>query len=135
MDSDDDGVLEAARAIRPYLGDLIGPAQASAIDDLIAREFNSPASLAETAGRLRVLLEEHEDTAWFLTRVLADPSLHRPPYVQQVRYRGIISPAGDPYLVAADRFACPRGDYAWYRPEIGTPIPVCPTHHLTLIRN
>ena len=133
MDSDDDGVLEAARAIRPYLGDLVGAALASAIDDRIAGEFNSPSNPAETVSRLRALLEEHEDTAWFLTRVLADPALHRPPYLQQIRHRGIISPAGDPYLVAADRFVCSRGDYVWYRPEIGTPVPACPTHHLALI--
>jgi hypothetical protein len=135
MDSDDDGVLEAARAIRPYLGELVGPALASAIDDRIASEFNSPASLAGGVTGLRALLEEHEDTAWFLTRVLADSPLHRPPYLQQVRYRSITSPAGDPYLVTADRFVCPRGDYVWYRPEIGTPVPECPTHYLSLTRN
>jgi hypothetical protein len=135
MDSDDDGVLEAARAIRPYLGDLVAPPLASAIDDRIASEFNSTASPAEIVGRLRALLEEHEDTAWFLTRVLADSSLRRPPYLQRTRYRGITSPPGDPFLVAADRLVCPRGDYVWYRPEIGAPVPACPTHQLALIRD
>ena len=135
MNSDDDGVLEAARAIRPYLNDLVGPALAATIDDRIAEEINGAAGPAETVSRLRALMEEHDDTSWFLTRVLADQSLHRPPYHQQVRLRGVVSPAGDPYLVEADRFACPRGDYAWYRPEVGAPVPDCPTHHLSLIRS
>ena len=76
MDRDDDGVLEAARAIRPYLSDLVGPAKAGALDRRIADHLAGPAvSVAE----LRSLLEEQEDTAWFLSRVLSDrPGTGRP---------------------------------------------------------
>jgi plasmid stabilization system protein ParE len=135
MDSDDAGVLEAARAIRPYLGDLIGPAKAEMMDRRIADQLNGPAAETGVAGRLRAVLEEQEDTAWFLSRVLADAPRYRPPYQQSAYQRDIASPAGDPGLVEADRYACPRGDYIWYQPEVGTPIPPCPTHHMPLTRS
>jgi hypothetical protein len=131
MDRDDDGVLEAARAIRPYLSDLVGPAKAGALDRRIADHLAGPAvSVAE----LRSLLEEQEDTAWFLSRVLSDRPRYRPPYHQPAATRGIVSPAGDPALIEADRYSCPRGDYVWYRPEVGSPVPDCPTHGLSLTR-
>jgi hypothetical protein len=49
--------------------------------------------------------------------------------------RDIVSPVGDPGPVWADRYACPTGDYVWYRPDVGTLVPDCPTHHIPLTRN
>lgn len=35
--------------------------------------------------------------------------------------------------IAAARYNCPvRGDYVWYRPDVGTPIPRCPTDDVLL---
>lgn len=134
MDWDDDGVLEAARAIRPYLGDLTGPTAALDIDRQLAAELAGRHDKAATAVRIRTVLEEHEDTAWFLRRVLDDKPLYRPPYLQQFTMREISGPAGDCGVIEADRYACPHGDYAWYRPDVGTPVPRCPDHHVALIR-
>ena len=136
MDNDDDGVIEAARAIRPYLTRLVDePAVAGNLDRRIAEQLAGQADQAATASRLRALLEEHEDTAWFLTRVLTDKPHHRPPYQQPSSRRDIVSPAGDPGLIEADRYACPAGDYVWYRPDIGAPIPDCPDHRIPLVRS
>lgn len=135
MEGDDDGVLEAARAIRPYLRDLIGPTAAGITDQRIGAELTGSADRAVMVSRLRALLEEQPDTAWFLGRVLADKPLYRPPYHQQAPLRRMVSPAGDPGLVRADRYLCPRGDYAWYQPEVGAPVPECPAHHLPLARS
>jgi hypothetical protein len=136
MDSDNDGVLEAARAIRPYLKDLIDdPAVAGNLDRRIAEQFTDQADQAATASRLRVLLEKQEDTAWFMNRVLTDKPHYRPPYHQPAYQRDIVSPAGDFGLIEADRYVCPAGDYVWYRPDIGTPVPDCPDHHIPLARN
>ena len=90
MDDDDDGVLEAARAIRPYLIDLAGPATTGTLDHRIIDEFVGPSDPEATPGRLRALLEEVEDTARFLIRVRADKPLHRPPYYQPTDQRGEI---------------------------------------------
>src|SRR5664279_767420 len=140
MGTEDDGVLEAARAIRPYLTDLVvGQDAAGLLDRQIAGHLTGGADRSETVRRLRTLLEEQEDTRWFLTEVLADVPHHRPPY-QQPRHRqrqpGMASPAGDTGpILHTGIYTCPDGDYVWYRPEVGTPIPDCPTpHHGPLTR-
>lgn len=133
----DDGVLAAARAIRPYLAELVGPSSAL-LDRQIADLLNDPPDEAEVADQLRVLLEADEDTRWFLAEVLRDAPDYRPPYHQPRYLRqpgGTELPAGDlgPVLHAG-AYGCPRGDYDWYRPSIGTPVPDCPTHKIPLDR-
>ena len=132
---DDDAVIEAARAIRPYLGRLAdSPTAAAELDRHLADALNDQSDRPATARRLRILLEDQEDTAWFLAEVLADAPHYRPPY-DQPRYRrhtGIPAPAGDPGPIDAARYTCPHGDYVWYRPEVGTPIPACATHQIPL---
>jgi len=96
MDPDDEGVVEAARAIRPYLDRLVESAAAAAdLDRQLADELGQVSDPAAGAQRLRILLEQHEDTAWFLDKVLADAPDYRPPYHQPgYRTRGIASPPG-----------------------------------------
>ncbi|WP_250285738.1 hypothetical protein, partial [Frankia sp. CiP1_Cm_nod2] len=93
---------------------------------------------AAVAGRLRELLDGDETTAWFLRTVLEDAPRYRPPYFQpRYLYRqtgGALVLPGDPGPVEASRYVCPRGDYAWYRPEVGAAIPQCPTHQVHLVR-
>jgi hypothetical protein len=136
MDPDDEGVLEAARAVRPYLTDLVdSPDAAAELDQHLADELGQVSDSSASARRLRILLEQHEDTAWFLDSVLADAPDHRPPY-HQPGYRtrgGIASPAGDVMHIAAARYNCPVcGNYVWYRPDVGTPVPRCPTDDVLL---
>jgi hypothetical protein len=138
-DDEEEGVLAAARAIRPYLGELVGAHASGGLDARLAALLNGTID-TETVGELRKLLEQADDTTdWFLSEVLADAPRYRPPY-QQPRYlrsRGMVSPAGDPTSpISAPRYSCPRGgDYVWYRPDIGTPIPLCPTHQVGLTRD
>jgi hypothetical protein len=139
MGRDDDGVLAAARAIRPYLAELVGSVAADELDGRIAELLNDPTDTPETVVRLRMLLDEQtETTGWFLSEVLADAPHYRPPYQQPryLRHRGMASPAGDSTTpISAPCYACPRGgDYVWYRPDVGAAIPDCPTHHVKLTR-
>jgi hypothetical protein len=127
---DDRGVLEAARAIRPYLDQLVGPA-APRLDREIAEMLRDPAG---DIARLSTVLHRNEDTGWFVDRVLADRPHFRPPYHQQVQPRDVPGPAGQIGRIAAQRYACPEGDYVWYRPDVGTQVPECPDHHLPLTR-
>jgi hypothetical protein len=136
MDPNDEGVLEAARAIRPYLTDLVeSPHAAAKLDRQLADELGQVSDPPAAARRLRILLEQHEDTAWFLGSVLADAPDYRPPH-QQPRYLprgGIASPLGDAMPIAAARYNCPVcGNYVWYRPDIGTAVPRCPTDDVLL---
>jgi hypothetical protein len=133
--ADDAGVVEAGRAIRPYLADLIGQQAAADLDRQLANTLSDQAEPATRAGLLRELLDARDTTRWFLGEVLADAPDFRPPY-EQTRYqrtpRGA-DPIGNPGVTAADRYSCPQGDYVWYRPDIATPVPVCPTHHVALV--
>jgi hypothetical protein len=144
LGTDDAGVLEAARAIRPYLTELVGPAAADRLDRHLADLLTGAPDEPNTIVTLRALLDEHKDTRWFLTEALADAPQYRPPY-QQPRYlrprRGSPSPAGssslagDPAFISAPRYSCPYGDYVvWYEPEVDSPIPDCQTHHVPLTR-
>jgi hypothetical protein len=135
MDPDDEGVLEAARAIRPYLTGLVESADAAAeLDRQLAEELGQVSDPSSSARRLRILLDQHEDTAWFLGRVLADAPDCRPPYHQPgYLTRGTASPLGDMMPIAAARYNCPVcGNYVWYRPDVGTPVPRCRTDDVLL---
>lgn len=150
----EDGVLEAAQAIRPYLrGDacplpyddpavsrslLDTPEEAIELDAHIADEL-----LRRSKGftdRLRGLLRMHRRTAWFLAVVLADEPDFRPPAVQEtghhtgLRSGGFPGLLGDAGPVGADRYACPNGHYIWYRYGVGRPVPGCPTCGIGLLR-
>jgi hypothetical protein len=142
MNSDDAGVVEAARAIRPYLGRLLDdPDEAARLDQALSQQLNDDQQDGpEIAQLLRVLLDANEDTEWFVEQVLADAPLLRPPYHQRRpttrQADGVPSLDGDVGPIEADRYACPHGDYVdWYRPDVGTPVPRCPTHHAALVRS
>jgi hypothetical protein len=133
---DEQGVLEAARAIRPYLATLVGPA-ADQLDRRIAELLNTNGDVQVAAAVS--LLESNETTGDFLAEVLADAPDYRPPELQPgyVRrgggeYRALAGDAAP--VLHAGKYTCPQGDYVWYQPAVGTPIPDCPTHGPGLIR-
>jgi hypothetical protein len=137
----DEGVLEAARAIRPYLPSLVGPAAAAGVDQQIARLLALTHRDEDVVAALRSLLERHEVTGDFLTEVLADAPLYRPPHVQPGYMRptergtNAIQPLpGDVGLIPGiSKYVCPYGDYTWYRPSVGVPVQTCPTHAVNLV--
>lgn len=131
----DDGIREAARVIRAYLPTLVGPAAADVdrqVAELLAADDRSP----ESAARLRLLLSRDEATDAFLAEILADAPNFRPPDMQP----GYLTPTarglgkwealpGDPGVIMhAGVYVCPEGDYTWYRPAVGVPVPSCPSH-------
>jgi len=139
MGANDTGVIEAARAIRAYLPLLLGAPAAATLDGRLTDELTGMSDdPAATVRQLRALLGAQENTAWFLSEVLRDAPEFRPPY-HQPRYTrrqtgGMAAPAGDVGPVWAARYACPQGDYVWYRPDLATPVPACPTHQVALAR-
>jgi hypothetical protein len=126
----DEGLWEAARSVRPYLNELVG-ADAPDVDAALADLLNNAEHDADTEHRLRMVLEAHDDTTTFLEDVLDDVPAYRPPQVlsKLTRYTDMV---GDSQPVSADKFACQRSDYVWYLPEVGVPIPRCPTHQCLL---
>ena len=123
----DEAVWEAARSVRPYLNELVGP-DAPNVDAALAELLTDAECDEQSEYRLRMVLESHEETRIFLERVRDDAPAYRPPQVLSeltTRYSGMAGVTGP---VSADKFACPRGDFVWYRPEVRVPVPRCPTH-------
>jgi hypothetical protein len=118
----DQTILEAARAIRPYLARLEVP-DAARTDAMLA------AALAEDADHVLVVLRAHDATwQWFLD--FAKTGL--PPDVAILRERAYDPMPGHGDPVSAPRFECPRKDYVWYRRAVGQEPPLCPTHLVPL---
>ena len=129
MDRDDEGVIEAARAIRPYLNDLVGPADAALVDRRIVSEFAAGvgqvgAGTANCGQCWRNTRTPHGSWGGYscgTSRTTGRRTISRSAGAACAR------PSGDPGSVEAARYICPHGDYVWYRPDVGTPVPACPT--------
>lgn len=126
--ADPDGVLEAARAVRPYLSALAGPA-AGDLDRQISEGLATAACGQDATDLLRSIMGGHPATAAFLEEVLADAPLYRPPDLQPSFLRSAQPPPGDVGLILhAGKYVCPDGDYVWYRPAVSVSVPPCPSH-------
>jgi len=126
----DEQILEAARAVRPYLAELVGP-DADRVD-----------------GELAVLLARSRDgrdgevEGLILDCLMRNPATHdwaasfliaQQPPDAGAGQRGYGSLGGEGEVVAALRFACPvGGDTVWYRRSVGQEPPICGTHRLAL---
>ena len=133
-DDDGPGILAAARAVRPFLPDLIGP-EADQMDGRLAVLLGAARRGEDVTGSVRLVLEEHEATADFLVEILADAPRYLPPDVRpenlQVRgYQGLPGP-GDP--VDIEVYKCEKGDYTYYQLAADDPVPLCRTHRTKLV--
>jgi hypothetical protein len=121
----DEGVLEAARAVRPFLLELVGPG-AHDLDDELADLLAAAMRGADVEDELRAAFGRHEGTSVFLERVLQDAPDYRPP-VELVSRGDYDSLPGTSPVGLGMKFRCPFGDYVWYRLQIGERPPDCPT--------
>jgi hypothetical protein len=131
----DEDLREAARALRGQLPELVGDR---------ADEYD--AVLRDLLVRATTEEEEAVDEQ-FLSLVQGSPVLHewvasllsdehlRPPHAQPSTERGYTPLPGHGAPVDAQRYACPvDGNFVWYRPFIGVPVPTCPDHGTPLVR-
>jgi hypothetical protein len=121
-----ENILDGARSIRPYLAELL-EADAGVMD----RELAGLLALAQAGqnvdNRILELLARYEATRAWMAKFLRDK---RPPDVERV-YNPL--PGGIGPVPVSARYACPNGDYVWYRRAVNQPIGKCPTHHLPLL--
>lgn len=129
---EEEPILEAARAIRAYLPDLLGDA-ALEVDRSIADLFSAGAGGAQITQGLARVLTEHTETREWTAQLLSNGKL-LPPEISVLIDRGAAPPPGDPGVVSAVRYVCPQGDYVRYRTSVSEQVPSCPTHGATLGR-
>lgn len=129
---DPEDVLEGARCIRPFLADLIEH-EAGDVDDQLAKLLvTKDQPRRKTSERVLKVLRDRDATDKWIKQFLEIKAAQKS---QSIQLHELFSPLpGDPRGVPAARFECPNGDYVWYRPSVGTPVPHCPTHGTVLIR-
>lgn len=120
----------AARAIRPYLKELVGEQEAEVLDrrlaELLCSERGSEQAIEAEIGRL--LMRHPETNRWsavFIER-RCPPNLHR------LGERSFNALLGEGQLVTFNLYACPHNDFEWYQRAVGVDIPRCPTHDCAL---
>ena len=126
MDIEPD-IREAARTLRSYLPRLLDADAAAQLDAALAQLLAADAS----DERIVAELERYEATAdW-----AADFVEHGvPPELAQIAERSYSEPPGHGEQVSLPKFACPQGDFVWYRHAVGEAPPTCPTHGVTVER-
>ena len=125
----DSEIFEAARSIRPYLHILIpDEVVAGLVDRELAQHLIQAQGGKPNANVILGILRGHEATRQWVAEFLEQ---RQPPEV--TRAFSFQPPMGDLVPVAAGKYVCPLGDYTWYRPAAGTPVPPCPTHAVKLV--
>lgn len=129
----DEVLIEAARAVRPYLRDLIGP-RAADLDALLSSLLQRYISGENVSSEILRLLQKDEATREWLAELLEDPS-HLPPEFQAVRSGTFEPPPGRGNPKNPPKWICPvDGNYIAYRRSWSDPIPECLEHHVELVR-
>jgi hypothetical protein len=130
VEGEEESVLEAARAIRAYLPDLVGD-EAPEVDRQVSELFEAQSSGEEITERLVELLSARSATREWAARLIGDERL-LPPEVSALMDRGLSRPPGPPGVINAARYVCPEGDYVWYRLSVSEPVGSCPSHGAVL---
>ncbi len=124
-------VLYAVRKLLPYLADLVGPSQASALEpeirSLLRRSRQGEAVDNLLLDRLTAPTAPRAIRLWLQSAVLLTPGISS-------SSRGYQPLGGDPSLPARS-WVCPiEGcSFTWYQPKKGAPIPPCPRHQQPLV--
>ena len=132
MSPDESTVIEAGRAIRPFIGELIAdPAEAAALDRDLASALTLADASAAAAEVLTLLTGSQPAAEWLIDfEKLGYPPAFRP----ALGVRGGFLLNGDGELLRARRFRCPVGnDYTWYRRTAAQPIAFCPNDKVRLV--
>jgi hypothetical protein len=126
---EEEDVRQAARAMRPYLNELLTNDEAALeLDRRLAELLAEGQAGRSVKADLLIALSGQEATRKWTREFLKDKT---PPQV----YRTWRRPPGDPGRVPAQRWVCPQGDYDWYSSSAGEQPPACPTHHLDLVQD
>jgi hypothetical protein len=129
---DDSGLFAAARAVRPYLADLV-PDHAATVDRELGAALLSSDPEEARLDRIYSVFKAHESLNDWIGQFLAQGSL--PPEVAEIVTRAGYKPlAGDNQPYSGVLFVCPNGDYEFRVLRRGQAIKPCPTCGLRLVQ-
>jgi hypothetical protein len=131
---DDEIVLEMAKAIRPYLTNLV-QGDAADVDRAIQELLSHADDRAGTASRILELVGRWRTTRdWAHIFVeLGLPLDIWAPSIQE-RRDGYQRPSGDGSIVSFEKYVCPVDcNYVWYRRNQAQQPMCCPSHDLILV--
>lgn len=117
MPPEETEIRQAARAVIPFLDELLGAQRAEAFAEEIsaAPDDEHIVELAHSEPVVSEWIADYLDAA-----------------TSSFRYTGL---AGDPVPVAPSaKFRCPQGTLVWYRRFVGVEPPKCPVHGVELVR-
>ena len=122
--SDQKDIYEAGRTIRAYLPDLLdSPADAGQVDAALASLLSEEDGDIED--QILEQLEQYDATAEWTAAFL---EYGIPPELASLGERGYAEAPGHGEAVRTPKYACPEGDFVWYRHAVGQSPPRCPTH-------
>ncbi|MDH3681200.1 MAG: hypothetical protein OEV40_14775 [Acidimicrobiia bacterium] len=124
MDSDD-RIVEAARAVRPYVDELSD--EAAAVDEALVEALGLPPPERDEL-IVEIFDSSDELRDWFAAFV----ETGLPPDVVGIRERAIEPLPGPGGPVEPLRYACPNQDYVVYKTSVGRYR--CPTHRIPLVQ-
>jgi hypothetical protein len=121
-------VREVARTLRSRLAELAGE-DADDIDRALAEVLNRPGEADVQVTPILTILARHPSVHAEAARAVQRRSASGEP--EALRDIGTPPGRGDPDY-RPRRYACPRGDFAWYRRTVVQQPPPCPTHQVRL---
>ena len=127
-------VLDAARAVRPYLPELVGAECAADIDARVAGLIDRASAGVDPTVDLLAALEADDRVRDWVAGYLWHGM---PPDLAVDIERNLARPpgAGQPLDAAPERFECPIGhDYTRFRRLAAQDMGSCPTHDAALVR-
>lgn len=128
-DTEERLLIEAGRAVRPYLPGLVDDETANALDGEVARLLAEASEGGTVGPQLAEALSRHDSVRQWAAEFFAHG---RPPDVAPLEERAFQELPGSPG-VDPDKYVCPAGDYTYYRRAVGVAVPQCPTHEVALV--
>jgi hypothetical protein len=125
-----DDFLEAARCVRPYLTKLV-PGRAATVDVRLAELLAAGSKGCDVDADIMRLLEEHPPVHDWAVDFLRHGAV--PPDLSKVERTGAPDLPGLGEPLKLRRYACPEGDYVWWRRSVAHEPPPCPTHAVALV--
>lgn len=120
-------IVAGVQALLPRLPDLLGGEAEDMRHELHTLLVQLQAGQKTEAQVLAVLDRQASTRQWFAEYIQSQPD-------EPERLRPQDKLPDLPVASTIPLFRCPQGDYEWFRPVLGIPIPLCPFHHVPLVQ-